>query len=354
MNTAAETLEQVQEANAEAKAAETPASKPEPGSKGPYAFEEVSKDHLKDLLTPMSIPGETKPADEKDQKAVDEKPARSETQEEPPADYKGTVETDAKESPFSESLIARAESRGYARESIEAFGTPENLKRALDAYDEAMKPYLSPQAAPETKKAEQPVTEKQPQPAAAPEDDFRIDYNKDDFDPSVVAVFDKFEDAIKGLRGDIKQKDALINELKGNVEQNQSRDLVDQFESFIADLGKDYEPYVGKGKVGNLAQSELDTRNEIINEINIAAAGRQARGLPPLSRKEYFDRAVKVVLGDKLKDITEKRISEKVDKASKRFIQKTQRDQDIPMTGTQAAERAVAELMIAKGEKVYG
>ncbi len=171
------------------------------------------------------------------------------------------------------------------------------------------------------------------------------------YEPEVIASFDKMRDAIQEQQKVIEQLKQETQVSQANQSAQAERELVAWFDGKVAGLGKQHTKTLGEGSHGSLNQgsSQYAKREEIVDHINLLSAGYASTGreAPPLDT--LFDQAAKFVLQDEIGSIKEKKLS---DRLSKRAGQHLARPNSEKVGTLETAEASEKEL-VSKIDKQF-
>jgi hypothetical protein len=289
--------------------------------------------------------------------AEDDNPVPSESPEtSEPAEPEGEG---IDEAGFRDELLQRAEDAGFTAEDAKAFGSPENLARALAAQDRALAllgrqelGMQSPEATPEQAK-EPEKQEAQPAPDISGMEKFKIELDPDDYSEeltkAVTGMNDHYDSIVREQGSLLKQIVPAILELHQELTQftgHSQAEAVAQFEQELdtsfTTLGDEYKDKFGAGPIRQLDpnSSEYINRNKLVEEMNAIAAGEaraRPNGRPASSRSQLFQRALYSLYPDAIKSTVRKEILGKAQERNGQSLARPTGRQSKPLTGEERA-----------------
>lgn len=273
----------------------------------------------------VTAEGAPEPDVESDEKGKDEV-AGEESAEEKDKETSEPVEDDS----FDAELLGHARQMGFDETEARAFGTADNLAKALTSMLDVM----------------EAVPQPTPQPVEGAKDkappELKLDLVNDllkgeDIDPelakSINGLFTKMNDHYANQMDQVQK---AVGHLIMTADQTQKTSQADsarayeqRFDTFIENLPAEYVDDVGKGPTASMGPGEkvLRTRLKIDEKARVLRVGYegQRNGSMP-SEKQLLEEAVQLVLGNKAKTAARNELSAKMNKRSSQTIGKaTQR-----------------------------
>ena len=228
---------------------------------------------------------------------------------------------------ISEGALELAIRSGFTTAEANSFGNENTLLKAVQIINEKGAP-----AAEESKEEKASLLGDLPK------------LDPEQYEPEVIASFDKMRDAIQEQQKVIEQLKQETQVSQANQSAQAGRELVAWFDGKVAGLGKQHTKTLGEGSHGSLNQgsSQYAKREEIADHINLLSAGYASTGreAPPLDT--LFDQAAKFVLQDEIGSIKEKKLS---DRLSKRAGQHLARPNSEKVGTLETAEASEKELV---------
>lgn len=165
------------------------------------------------------------------------------------------------------------------------FSSPEELQKAIDAYDRQMLS-SSPQGNAQTPPGDMADPYTLP-PVKLPEE-----FADDETTRIAQAILDQVSGHYAPL---LQQRDQLLATIFAERQQQQREGYKNEFESGIEKLGEDWAPVFGKGDGRQLPENSPLIQNRIALDRYVAAMAqnRAAQGLPPLSTFDLQRRAAR-------------------------------------------------------------
>jgi hypothetical protein len=226
-------------------------------------------------------------------------------------------EQDAAQPQWSQSLLEAA-GLPNAEVAKQQFGTPKALENAVRLMDAravqigqhfSQVPPTAPQQPPHPQWQQQGPPIQQPQQPtnepAAGDDEFKMPdppegEEWDEATTSLVkSLHSQFNSKWKQQQELLSQQQQFINSHLQQQQQAQLQQYVQEFDGFVNALPETWAPVLGKGSGFEMAAKnpqspQLQARVHLDNVAKQLQAGRQAQNLPPLSRNDLLDRALRV------------------------------------------------------------
>jgi len=176
--------------------------------------------------------------------------------------------------------------------------------------------------------------------------------NKEDFEPEVVQLLETLAGQVKAQRDEIRALKSTSEQSAAAAQQVAVREVEDWFDKQISGLGEDYANTLGTGGYRTLApgSAQLAKRDALAGQMAILLAGYQTIGRQAPSREDVFNSALKMVLGDEIAKMSQRKVEEKLRRSAGQHIQRTGgKSEKTPGGGDPEAE--VAALI---NEKFFG
>lgn len=265
---------------------------------------------------------------------------------------------------FDDALLARAKDAGFDESEARAFGTADNLTRALTAQDRQLAKLGAgalaaddqggdgdggPQDRP---KGDEPTPKDKSQAAAGDADDkpFAIsDEVAAQMEPEVVQLFNDLH-----AHHDARVE-ALTSQVQGLVVESQAREDARTVETAEAFFAEQDESLFGKGQIEGLQENSTEFENrvklcEAVGQLQRGiAASKGLDKVPPL--RELLPRALRMEFPDHIEKKARRDVTRGLDKAKRRgTMRPTARRTAEGRTPTQDAEAAVKAKLAEIGE----
>ncbi len=151
-------------------------------------------------------------------------------------------------------------------------------------------------------------------------------------DPSVIAMFDKMTEIVKGQHSELQ--DFKVGQSEQNaaavareeVELETATSEIKQFfDGQVKGLGDNFSESLGTGDFDSLDRGspQFANRDAIAGQMSVLMSGYQAQGQTPPSREEIFDTAARIVLRDTFQGIREKEIAGTLKTQSGQHLQRS-------------------------------
>lgn len=133
----------------------------------------------------------------------------------------------------------------------------------------------------------------------------------------------KFQAAVEQMeakfRGELEQTSQITQAWLEQQAQETLANYVAEFDGFVNELGDEWTDILGKGDGYKLPQDsqELQNRVHLDTVSRQLQQGREANGLPPLSRRQLLDRALRVAFPQNQEKVLRKQIEGDVAKRQK-------------------------------------
>ena len=253
----------------------------------------------------------------------------------------GKADKDAGE--FDQSLVDRALEAGFTEEAARATGSPENLTNLLDTFDRAVA-VRGQEALNERTTAESGDAKSE----TASREKFEIKLDADEYGEGVVEEIKRLNEFYDKQMDDVSG--AVLQILDWVKDQDETSARHD-FDGFVEGLGKDFEDVLGKGATDKLpkASEARATRGKIRELSEAIRVGYEHIGRTPPEPTELFQRALRGVLGDKMKSLTRSEISQQLNTRSSRHISRPTARKGKGQSPRQSAIRTVAGMMAEMG-----
>ncbi len=151
-------------------------------------------------------------------------------------------------------------------------------------------------------------------------------------DPSVIAMFDKMTEVVKGQHSELQDLRAEQAEqnvtavAREEVELKAATSEIKQFfDGQVKGLGDNFLESLGTGDFDSLDRGspQFANRDAIAGQMSVLMSGYQAQGQTPPSREEIFDTAARIVLRDTFQGIREKEIAGTLKTQSGQHLQRS-------------------------------
>ena len=151
-------------------------------------------------------------------------------------------------------------------------------------------------------------------------------------DPSVIAMFDKMTEIVKGQHSELQDFKVRQSEQNAAVAAREEVELeaatseIKQFfDGQVKGLGDNFSESLGTGDFDSLDRGspQFANRNAIAGQMSVLMSGYQAQGQTPPSREEIFDTAARIVLRDTFQGIREKEIAGTLKTQSGQHLQRS-------------------------------
>lgn len=150
-----------------------------------------------------------------------------------------------------------------------------------------------------------------------------------DYDKGIRALPSELERMNEHYAGEMDRISKTVQSLQKDAGVVREQQRIEQFDSFVNDLGDEYKDVFGKGKTldMNTNSSQFKNRQNMADIIVNMERGQQQGGVAVSSLKSLLTLARNAVAGDKMAEIQRKKISSGLKKRSKQFQSKpTQRE----------------------------
>ena len=236
---------------------------------------------------------------------AEEKPpvdATSDQKKVEPPDDNNQEEEDNSEQPtetsgpaFDDVLLDRAKVNGITEEEAKTFATPEALTQALNLYEK--KRVSVPEKKDEVKSQEEILA------------GLNLELDPEHMDEETIVKTFKAMNEHYGKQ--VTDLNTVVAQFREREVQTRHEAIVGNFETMVNGLGKEYEPYLGKGGLKEVNNLQVDTRSRIFDtmgtlENSFTTQGRQ------VTDKELFDMACRVELGDKVEAFARQKVTNEV------------------------------------------
>lgn len=263
-----------------------------------------------------------------------------ESEEDTPGDTKG----DTPEA-FSDASLTRAVNAGLSLEEARSFGSEKLLHNVSDRLEQQAMQYRAWAREEETKYnqlQQQQQQQQQQQEVVDPFADLKL--NPDDFDPDMVAKFDKLTEIVKNQHATIQDFQTYQEQTQA-ASYDQGRAEVEQwFDKEVSGLGEDFTDVMGTGDYNSLDRNsqQFANRDEIASQMSVLIAGYNAQGLPAPNRSDVFQMASRHVLADKYSQIESEKLSGVLKNQSSQHIQRANRTKVTPALSAEEQDKEIA------------
>lgn len=271
----------------------------------------------------------------------------------------GEVQTTGAEKPTQQFPAELLNSLGLTEaQAKQQFGTPEQLEAAVRFHDQQMmnrgRQAFQAERQPQPPAQSPPPATQPPSPqATAPADAAKkptgfepFQFNPDEWDPATAKLlnglnehFGKQFEQLANVVQPVQQHDEALRGLLNIHMQQAQADYVREFESQIASLGDEWSDVLGKGDGMKMDRQspQIQNRIKLDESMLMLARGRRESGLPPLSQKELFDRALRLEFPNKTTALVQKQVVTKSMTRAKQFTNRPTGRNGKPLSGEEAA-----------------
>jgi hypothetical protein len=218
------------------------------------------------------------------------------------------------------------------------FGTPEALRNAVRLLDQQSvslgaqllqqqnaqqhaQQQVQQQAPPPAQQVQQPQQSQTPTPDNANQG-FKLPELPDDeeWGDEVKAAFESlnahFEAKFAHQQQVIDQQRQATEQFLLEKQRASQSNYVEEFDSFVNNLGKEWDGVLGKGSGSEMDPNSLQINNRIhLDQVaNQLAMGQQAKGLPPLPKSDLLNRALGIAFPDQQEQAVRKQVVQEVEK----------------------------------------
>jgi|GEM_PF-3837393 len=292
------------------------------------------------------------PADDGDSGAQASEPADA-----PDEDAKGP----------SPQLLKRAEAFGISADELKSYAK-DQAERFIDCLEFAAgRSALQQQAAWVQQQQQAAWVQQQQQLSAAPATlqpgaqpwELKPITLGDDYGPEMKDLHSNVVGLHQWMQGELTQRQAVIDQMQqqmqmlgGYVANQIQLQRINAFDGFIAELGDDWADTLGKGGSLDLPadSQERKARDAIWDAQEAILAHAQMTQQPPPSPRELFNRARRMVYGDKIETEARRKVLKMVRDEQGRFTARpTHREMRSNLSPDERARRAVAAKLREKG-----
>jgi len=142
------------------------------------------------------------------------------------------------------------------------------------------------------------------------------------YEPEAIQMFSAMKDILQKQNDKIQSLQSQHEQVAVNNQQASAVEVERWFDSQIGSLGEDFADALGTGGYSSLDRggSQFAKRDAIASQMAVLLAGYQAAGIQVPSREKVFDFAVKIVLHDEFRGLSEKKLASSLSKRSKQHI----------------------------------
>lgn len=263
-------------------------------------------------------------------RVFEHQPAKTTDDEVPVGDV---VEPEAKgedqEPEFDPALIAAAGLASVEEAKVQ-FGTPNALanavrmldERAVRAAEDALRFHVMTQG---RQHVPAPVVRQDQMNLPDPAAEFQMPPPPagEEWDDATIALFkglhDQFNAKLKAQRHEIEATKIFQQQLADERRSHELRRYVEEFDSFVNNLGDDWKPLLGEGTGFELPKQSLALKNRV--HLDTVAKqlqfGRQQQNLPELGQNELLSRALRVAFPQRQEQVVRRQVEEEVSARSK-------------------------------------
>ncbi len=230
----------------------------------------------------------------------------------------------------TQAQIERARNVGISPEEAAAFD-PEVLERTITIVDRNLRLIAN----------RQKPAEPAPAPPSTPEPPAEFSFSLDEtmYDPAIVKVLRDMNEHYKGKMKTIEEKFGkdisemtpklqAVDQMVKSQKDQAAAQFRDQFDGWIGGLGEEFHEVLGKDAIGKIAPDSpvRAERSKVLQEMDALAVGYKGTGRPVPSDKELFDKAVKLLYGDraaeKAKSTAAARVAQQLRDQRGQFVQR--------------------------------
>lgn len=201
-----------------------------------------------------------------------------------------------------------------------------------------------------------PVTKPEPaaQPQPAPEQEpFKLEFDRDQFEPEVVALMDKFQGALDHYHGQIATLQKQNADLQSGIQAQRMTQFEADFDRQLAGLGPESKKLLGEGPTKDMDRysPEYQRRNKIERAYLQMMVGASDLGYD-VNSEDMFTIAAHGVLSHNANQLARRELNEAVQNRAKQHVQVPTRRESVGPGASpeQRATQKVAEMLRAKGE----
>ena len=206
---------------------------------------------------------------------------------------------------FGGDLLSRASELGFSNEEAKAFGSPDLLASTLSKMDRSSADLIRQMQQPMGRDDNSSSPETSPTEAKEMKP-FEHGLSEDTFDEGIVKAFDGlasyFQTEVKNLKD-------MIGAQNATVQQVQGQDAISQYERFVSDLGKGWEPVFGSTPVSQLApnSASMQKHQEMSDMVEVLSIKN-----PNMDFQTLCKRALHSLHYDHIKSMDQQKLSAKV------------------------------------------
>jgi len=214
---------------------------------------------------------------------------------------------------FDPAILRQAKEFGYSEEEAKAFGTPDNLYKALSAYNRVKMTQVEPK-----------VPEKKPETRSLKPDLIALD--PEIHDQTIISKFNELDGRMIKLTEENES-------LRTRLQETASSAAEIEFDSAVKGLGARFEKYLGTGPSKSLAPTSLEYKNRLnlAKRLAIQLDSYARLGEVPPPAEEMIHMLAEFSFG---KDVKQQVREEMSDSLQKRSAQHIQRPDTAPQTKT--------------------
>lgn len=276
---------------------------------------------------------------------------------------------------LDQGLLADASFYGFTEEDARAFESPERLTAAMAALDRRMlRDYGQPQQTPQgqvppqaagfSPAQQQPVAPVTGQPPAQAQSGFDLSKYKDLFDEDTHKVLSELQghtqselNRLQSLaESKIAEQQAAYERLEQTVRFMEQQAVLAQGQRFEAEMddqfetiAKDYGDIFGKGPIRELPPEVKGKRQELAAYMTQLEQIDLQVGRPPVPMKQNFQRALRVLYGDRQAKAIRNQVAREVETRRSQQISRPTARTSAPINPLDAAARRADEIYKAKG-----
>lgn len=205
--------------------------------------------------------------------------------------------------PDLELLAAQA---GIAQTDAVEFGSAQALRKAIGML----------QGRAPRQNADAPATTDKP---VVTEPALKIELDPAKYDDDIIKQFDNIQKHFSDEVNKLKERNAV---LENSAAQVNGQAKIARFDGFIAGLGDDFQPLLGKGGVDAVDQKSdhFKNREKLFSEMQALAAGYGNVGMPVPPEAELFRKALHSTFGDQIQKIANGKLRNTVERRAKQII----------------------------------
>lgn len=221
-----------------------------------------------------------------------------------------------------EDLAVRAAEAGLTESDIEDLGTVEALERTVR------------------------ILEGRGATAEGEADTSGIDLENvpDELKPVLEQMDKQYRDRIEGLEAQLGQYNTFLD--------NQAeKAVVNEFDSFVSDLGPGFESLLGTGSTDSLTDDSgaLTRRTQVLEEMNILANGYEAAGKAVPDEQTLFTRALNALFAEDVVAARQASTESSVAQRRGKFVSRPTQKNGKPQSPEAAARMSVRKYMEEAG-----